>query len=56
MIVFIDDNFYRNVEAAANDTARDGSLKVIYSHSATAASATPSTQASQSNVAIPGPS
>ena len=55
MIVFIHDNFDRIVEAAANDTAEDGSLKVIDSHSVTA-SATPSTEAAQSTVAIPGPS
>jgi len=56
LIVFIHDNFDRIFEAAANDTVKDGSLKVIYSHSATAASATTSTETPQSIVAIPGSS
>ena len=50
MVVFIHGNFERIVEAAANnDTAEDGGLKAIDSHSATAAAAvTPSTKAAQS--------
>ena len=54
-IVFIHDNFDRIAGAASNDTAEGGSLKVIDNYSATA-SATLSTEAAQSTVAIPGPS
>ena len=49
MIVFIHDNFDRIVEAAANDTAEDGGLKVIDRHSTTASAAvTLSTEAAPS--------